>query len=239
MGAQRRNNTSHNSNKSKPVVDTPSVVPAGPTLSDVGEASKDAPSWMVGLAILYAVLMLLYWTGDADEGLDNPIIDLSKAEASVPSVYAFNGLDDFSGKAVLIFNVASQCGYTVAKYAGIAELLKKYTREQLEIIAFPCNQFGEQEPGPASEVAIFAATEMAVPELKVMDKIDVNGADTAPIYRFLKGDGVDGYEFGGDVKWNFESFLVSPEGQVVHRFLVDDDIVSTEAIEIFDNAVPK
>jgi glutathione peroxidase-family protein len=125
---------------------------------------------------------------------------------------------DFSqlkGKVVLIVNVASQCGFT-PQYKGLQELYDKYKDKGLEIIGFPCNQFGSQEPGGESEIQEFCQRNYGV-TFPVMKKIEVNGENTHPIYAYLKTSkpGLLGLT---RIKWNFEKFLVDKDGIVQERY---------------------
>lgn len=130
------------------------------------------------------------------------------------SVPLINGkqqpLADYAGKVVLVVNVASMCGYT-PQYAGLEALWQAHRDEGLVILGFPCNQFGEQEPGSAEEISAFCELNYGV-SFPLFAKVDVNGADTAPLYRWLKTD------YPGDVEWNFGKFLVGRDGKVAARF---------------------
>ncbi|WP_269525270.1 glutathione peroxidase [Coraliomargarita parva] len=119
----------------------------------------------------------------------------------------------YKGKAVLVVNVASKCGYT-KQYAGLEALYRKYREQGLVVLGFPCNQFGGQEPGTNEEIQAFCSTTFNV-TFPLFDKIDVNGADRAPLYDLLAGDGSP---FPGDIKWNFTKFLVGKDGTILHRF---------------------
>jgi len=121
----------------------------------------------------------------------------------------------YEGKVVLVVNVASKCGFT-NQYAGLEALWRAHRDHGLMIIGFPCNQFGEQEPGNAAEIATFCSTTYDV-TFPIFTKIDVNGDNTHPLYAFLKSaaPGVLGTEA---VKWNFTKFLVDRHGKVVTRF---------------------
>ena len=124
-------------------------------------------------------------------------------------------LGDYKGKAVLVVNVASKCGLT-PQYEGLQALQDQYGEQGFEVLGFPCNQFMGQEPGTADEIREFCDTNYNV-SFTLFEKIDVNGAQRHPVYEILTGTAdVDGE--AGDVKWNFEKFLVSPEGEVVGRF---------------------
>ena len=116
----------------------------------------------------------------------------------------------FEGKAVLVVNTASKCGFT-PQYKGLEELHQKYKDKGLVILGFPCNQFGHQEPGNDTEIAAFCSLNFGV-TFQLMSKIDVNGAGTHPVYEFLKK------KAPGTIKWNFTKFLVGRDGTTVTRF---------------------
>lgn len=124
-------------------------------------------------------------------------------------------LADYRGQVLLIVNTASKCGFT-PQYEGLEQLWRTYKDRGLTILAFPCNQFGAQEPGDASEIANFCSLTYDV-TFPVMSKIDVNGADAHPLYKFLKKEqkGLLGTEA---IKWNFTKFLIGRDGEVVERF---------------------
>lgn len=122
---------------------------------------------------------------------------------------------EYRGKALLIVNTASQCGFT-PQYSGLEKLYDKFKPRGLEILGFPCNQFGKQEPGSSEEIAEFCSVKYGV-TFPMFEKIDVNGKDTHPLYRYLKREarGVLGSE---PIKWNFTKFLIGREGEVVERY---------------------
>jgi glutathione peroxidase len=120
-------------------------------------------------------------------------------------------LSDYKGKVVLIVNVASKCGYT-PQYDGLQKVYEKYKDKGFEILAFPCNDFGGQEPGTNEEIQSFCKTNYNV-TFTLFDKIKVLGSDKAPLYSKLIG-----YEPAGDISWNFEKFLVDKNGNVVGRY---------------------
>ena len=121
----------------------------------------------------------------------------------------------FEGKVLLIVNTASKCGFT-PQYAGLEELYRTYKDRGLEVLGFPCNQFGSQEPGSAEEIGEFCERNYGV-SFPMFEKIDVNGDAAHPLYRFLKQSkpGLFGSE---RIKWNFTKFLVDRTGRVVDRF---------------------
>jgi glutathione peroxidase len=141
----------------------------------------------------------------------------------MPSVFDFsaklnNGddqpLSDFRGKVLLIVNTASQCGFT-PQYQGLEELYKKYSAQGLEILAFPCDQFGHQEPGGDQEIQGFCERNYGV-TFPLFSKIEVNGENAHPLYKFLKTEA--GGLLTDAIKWNFTKFLVGREGKVLDRF---------------------
>jgi glutathione peroxidase len=124
-------------------------------------------------------------------------------------------LEPYKGKVLLIVNVASKCGYT-PQYDGLETLHEKYKDQGLVVLGFPCNQFGSQEPGSEAEIQNFCRVNFGV-TFPMFSKINVNGEETHPLYRYLKSEqpGILGTEA---IKWNFTKFLVDKEGKVVERF---------------------
>ena len=124
-------------------------------------------------------------------------------------------LSDYKGKTLLIVNVASRCGLT-PQYKGLQELYSKYSNKDFEILAFPCNQFGAQEPGSNEEIKEFCDINFNV-SFKIFDKINVNGSSASPLFKHLKNEakGVMGSEA---IKWNFTKFLIDSNGSVIKRY---------------------
>ncbi|WP_315799457.1 glutathione peroxidase [Bradyrhizobium sp. SZCCHNR1002] len=122
-------------------------------------------------------------------------------------------LKRFEGQVVLIVNTASACGFT-PQYRGLEALHRAYADRGFAVLGFPCNQFGAQEPGTAEEIGAFCAGKYDV-TFPLFAKIDVNGADAHPLYRFLKGEKTG--LLGSAIKWNFTKFLVDRTGHVVSR----------------------
>ncbi len=122
--------------------------------------------------------------------------------------------ENFRGKALLVVNTASKCGFT-PQYKGLERLYAKYKDEGLVVLGFPCDQFAHQEPGSDGEIAQFCERNFGV-TFPLMSKTDVNGPDTHPVFRYLKrkAPGI----IGSGVKWNFTKFLVSRDGETVKRF---------------------
>ena len=128
-------------------------------------------------------------------------------------------LSEYRGQVLLIVNVASRCGFT-PQYTGLEALYRKYRERGFAVLGFPCNQFGSQEPGTEADIQSFCATTYDV-SFPLFAKVDVNGTDAHPLYRYLKGErpGILGTEA---IKWNFTKFLVDRNGSVVKRYAPTD-----------------
>jgi glutathione peroxidase len=138
--------------------------------------------------------------------------------AALPNGESIN-LADKAGKVLLLVNTASKCGFT-PQYAGLEALWQKYRDQGFEVIAFPCNQFGGQEPGNAEEISSFCSVNFGV-SFPLMAKVEVNGDGATPLFRWLKAEapGVLGTQ---KVKWNFTKFLIGRDGKVVRRYAPTD-----------------
>ena len=135
-------------------------------------------------------------------------------------------LCQYTGNVVLVVNVASKCGLT-PQYKDLQNLFDKYKEQGLEVLGFPCNQFGGQEPGTNEEVQSFCDLTFNV-SFKMFDKIEVNGENASPLFKHLKHEspGILGTE---SIKWNFTKFLVNKNGEVVKRFAPKDGGAAIEA----------
>jgi len=122
-------------------------------------------------------------------------------------------LGPLRGKVTLAVNVASRCGLT-PQYAGLEQLQRELAAENFTVVGFPCNQFAGQEPGSAAEIVTFCSTTYGI-SFPLSEKLEVNGPQRHPVYRFLTGAG-SGIE--GDITWNFEKFLIARDGRVLHRY---------------------
>lgn len=145
----------------------------------------------------------------------------SQADEKTPPVLDFKmkslegkdvDLSKYKGKVVLIVNTASRCGAT-PQYEQLQALHEKYGPKGLEVVGFPCNQFGKQEPGSAADIREFCTKNYGV-TFDMFEKIDVNGADAAPLYKYLTSKSED----SGPVKWNFEKFLIGKDGEILARY---------------------
>jgi len=123
-------------------------------------------------------------------------------------------LADYKGKVLLIVNTASKCGFT-PQYEGLQSLYGKYKDRDFEVLGFPCDQFGNQEPGSDDEIKSFCQVNYGV-NFPLFSKIEVNGPNTHPVFEFLKSK--KGGLLGDSIKWNFTKFLVDQKGSVVERF---------------------
>ena len=124
-------------------------------------------------------------------------------------------LDQFKGKALLIVNTASACGFT-PQFGGLEELHKTYGDKGLVVLGFPCNQFGAQDAGTNDEIASFCQLNFGV-TFPMMAKIEVNGPDATPLYQWLSSE-APGLMGSKAIKWNFTKFLVGKDGQVIKRY---------------------
>lgn len=158
-------------------------------------------------------------TSDATEQIEQP-----HPATPVKPLYAFElndiaggpvKLAEYRGKVLLLVNVASKCGYT-KQYEGLQALYERYAQEGLVVLGFPANNFGAQEPGTNAEIQAFCTTTFGV-TFPMFGKISVKGDDIHPLYKFLT-DPASNPGFSGDIKWNFNKFLVDREGNVVGRY---------------------
>jgi glutathione peroxidase len=141
-----------------------------------------------------------------------------------------SSLAPYDGKTVLVVNVASKCGLT-PQYEGLEQLQKTYADRDFSVVGFPCNQFAGQEPGTAEEIQTFCSTTYGV-TFPLFEKIDVNGENQSPIYATLNQT-ADAEGYSGDIRWNFEKFLIGPDGSV-QRFapkVTPEDPILISAIE--------
>lgn len=134
-------------------------------------------------------------------------------------------LSEKAGKVLLVVNTASKCGFT-PQYDGLEALYQKYKDQGFEVLGFPCNQFGGQEPGNADEIAQFCQINFGV-TFPLMEKVDVNGPDASPVFGWMKSE-KKGLMGSAGIKWNFTKFLIDREGNVVKRFAPQDSPASLE-----------
>jgi glutathione peroxidase len=168
-----------------------------------------------GLALAALLLTVIPWAMAAAQ-------DASKPPTSVLgfTVKDIDGKDvpltKFQGKVLLIVNTASQCGYT-PQYKGLQEIYEKYQGMGLEILAFPANEFGAQEPGTDEQIKEFCSTRYKV-GFPLFSKIVVKGEGIHPLYQYLTGEATNP-KFAGPIPWNFSKFLVNRKGEVIGRYV--------------------
>jgi len=165
------------------------------------------------------------------------------AQGTAMSVYDFKvktidgkdaSLAQYKGKALLIVNTASQCGYT-PQYAGLEALYEKYKDKGLVVLAFPSNDFGGQEPGSNAEIKNFCELKYKT-TFPLFEKIDVKGESAAPLYKYLTS--LPGKQ-GGPITWNFNKFLVAPDGTVVEHFDSKTDPTGAVLTQKLEQVLPK
>jgi glutathione peroxidase len=164
-------------------------------------------------------------------------------EAGMDSIYDFElkdidgndvSLDQYRGKVLLLVNVASQCGLT-PQYTELLRLYEKYEERDFAVLGLPANNFGAQEPGSNEEIKSFCSLNYQV-TFPLFSKISVKGDDIHPLYKFLT-DRETNPEFGGDIKWNFNKFLVGKDGRILARFEPQVEPQSEQVNEAIDKAL--
>ncbi|MEQ7126965.1 glutathione peroxidase [Actinopolymorpha sp. B11F2] len=145
-------------------------------------------------------------------------------------------LGDLAGSTLLVVNVASKCGLT-PQYSGLERLHQRFADRGFSVVGFPCNQFGGQEPGTHEEIQEFCSTTYGV-TFPMFEKLDVNGADRHPVYVELTST-ADADGEAGDVQWNFEKFLVDPQGVVVGRFRPRTDPEDAALVAAVEAQLPR
>ncbi len=143
-------------------------------------------------------------------------------------------MEQYRGKALLLVNVASECGYT-PQYKGLQSVYAKYKDRGFFVLGFPANNFGAQEPGSNQEIKTFCSAKFSV-TFPMFAKISVKGGDKHPFYRFLT-EKTTNPGFDGDIKWNFNKFLVDKTGKVIARFDSDAEPEGTEVISAIEKAL--
>jgi len=170
---------------------------------------------MKTIALIASICTMLTFASHAESIYDIKLKDIDGKDTTLAA---------YKGKAVLIVNVASKCGYT-KQYTGLQALYEKYKDKGLVVLGFPCNQFGGQEPGSNDEIKEFCSSKYHV-TFPMFDKLEVNGANRHPLYVQLAGKDSP---FPGDIKWNFNKFLVGKDGKILNRF---DSKVTPESDEM-------
>jgi glutathione peroxidase len=183
--------------------------------------------------------------GSGKQRVDSPSGPAEGQEREARSIYdvsigALDGrpadLHDYEDRAILLVNVASQCGLT-PQYTGLEEIHERFVDRGFTVLGVPCNQFGAQEPGSAEEIATFCSTNYGV-TFPLTEKIEVNGEGRHPLYQqfVVVPDSADGHT--GDIRWNFEKFVVAPGGKVVARFNPLAEPTSDEVVAAIEDVLP-
>lgn len=173
----------------------------------------------LSLLVVITFLQILV-AGAAQSIYDIPLKDIDGNSTTLKS---------YQGKVLLIVNVASKCGFT-PQYTALEAVYKKYQDQGLVVLGFPCNQFGQQEPGTDADIKQFCTSKYDV-TFPMFDKIDVNGANRHPLYVLLAGEGSP---FPGNIGWNFTKFVIGRDGKILNRFpspVKPDSAEVTQAIE--------
>lgn len=156
-----------------------------------------------------------------------PVLDFTMKDIDGKSVR----LSRYQGKVLLVVNVASLCGNT-PQYASLEKLYRKYRSRGLVVLAFPANDFGQQEPGSNTEIKQFCTSKYHV-TFPVFSKITVKGDEAAPLYKYLTGEETDP-RFSGDIEWNFAKFVIDRKGEIVARFAPKTDPLSPEVVAVIE-----
>lgn len=190
---------------------------------------------------LLPVLLLLAVSIPGDSDKPGP----PKEKEAVPPVLNFKmkslagkpvNLAKYQGKVVLIVNVASQCGLT-PQYSKLQALHEKYAEKGLAVLGFPCNQFGQQEPGTAEEIQAFCKDNYGV-TFDLFEKVDVNGDKACPLYKHLTSEKTNP-KSPGDIKWNFAKFLIGRDGKILARFEPQVPPDADEIVKAIEKALAK
>lgn len=188
--------------------------------------------------VIYISMLLFLLLHHQTPAIKNQTDDKMNNNISKITVNDIDGkevkLSDYQGKVLLIVNVASYCGFT-KQYSALEVIYKKYKEKGFEILAFPCNQFGNQEPGTNEEIKNFCSSKFDV-TFKLFDKIDVNGKDQSPLYSILTNNDVTG---NAEIKWNFEKFIIDKNGNVIARYLSKVDPMSEEIISMIEKELKR
>jgi len=189
---------------------------------------------------LLAIFAVLAVSGSASRSLAKETAHKG-GKVPAPSVYDFTmktidgqdeALSSFAGKTLLIVNTASECGFT-PQYKSLEALHEKYKGRGFEVLAFPANNFGQQEPGTNAEIKAFCSSQFHT-TFPLFEKISVKGKDMHPLYRYLTKES----GFNGDIKWNFSKFLVDSKGRIVARYSSETDPMAKEIVGKIESILP-
>lgn len=189
--------------------------------------ARIVPLMLVALSVLS-----LTWAASADEPPKKPssVLDFHVQDIDGKSVE----LSKYKGDVLLVVNTASQCGFT-KQYKGLEEVYEKYKSQGFEVLAFPANEFGQQEPGTNAEIKTFCSSNYNV-SFPLFAKIVVGGDGIHPLYKFLTSRETDP-KFAGPISWNFAKFLVNRKGEVIARFDPQDAPESAKVTKEIEKAL--
>ncbi len=190
-----------------------------------------APSLTIGLALL-TLVALLPPAAEAAPAKPAGVLSYTVQDINGKSV----PLSRYKGKVLLIVNTASLCGNT-PQYASLEKLNQKYKAQGLRVLAFPANDFGQQEPGTNGEIRQFCTSKFNA-TFDLFSKVSVKPPNQAPLYTFLTSKETDP-KFGGDIEWNFAKFLIGRNGQVVARFPAGHDPLSPDVVTVLEAELKK
>jgi glutathione peroxidase len=191
----------------------------------------------LAVLIIASVFVAMTWNGGDPLKEGETMAEKSVLEFTMKSIDGNDvKLDIYSGKVLLLVNVASKCGYT-PQYQGLESVYKKYKEQGLIVMGFPANNFLWQEPGTNEEIKTFCATKYNV-TFPMFAKISVKGDKIHPLYKFLTSKQTDP-EFSGAISWNFNKFLVDRAGKVVARFASKDEPESEKVVQAIEQALKK
>jgi glutathione peroxidase len=196
---------------------------------------------ILSVAILAIGIVVMNQAALAEEGAKKEGAKAQGAKALDHEMKTIQGkkvnlAEKYQGKVVMLVNVASKCGAT-PQYEQLQALHEKYGKKGLAIVGVPCNQFGKQEPGTEAQIVEFCKGTYGV-EFDMLAKVDVNGEDAAPLYKYLTSEKTDP-KFPGKIKWNFEKFVFDREGNVVARFDTKTKPDSKEVVEVIEAELAK
>jgi glutathione peroxidase len=187
------------------------------------------------VAILLIISGVLAWTWEGSAATDVKMTEKSVLEFTMKNIDGQDvKLSDYSGKVLLMVNVASKCGYT-PQYKGLEAIYEKYKEQGLVVMGFPANNFFWQEPGTDEEIKTFCSTKYNV-TFPMFAKISVKGGKIHPLYRFLTSKETNP-EFSGSISWNFNKFLVDRSGKVVARFGSKEEPESQKVVSAIEQAL--
>jgi glutathione peroxidase len=212
-----------------------------PTIQKINFRSKRMKKYIALLAlvvmIIATVTIALTWDGgdplkEGETMAEKSVLDFTMKSIDGDDVK----LDSYSGKVLMLVNVASKCGYT-PQYRGLESVYKKYKEQGLVVMGFPANNFFWQEPGTDEEIKTFCTTKYNV-TFPMFAKISVKGDKIHPLYKFLTSNQTNP-EFGGSISWNFNKFLIDRAGKVVARFSSKDEPESEKVVQAIEQALKK